>query len=565
MAEESGVRGDEIVDRHEGRLVVRTFLVSLLTLASRLLGFVREVLSAALFGDQSAIYDAFVTAWRMPNLFRRFFGEGAISTSLQTAITEADGDAGNEAGRRLFLSTMKLMSAILVAVSALSMLAFWFLPDAMPVTGWRWLGADPEPVRELVVRLMPFVLLICVAALCAGALQVRGHFSTPNVAPALMNVVWIGALVYVGYVFVWGDAEVPAGEARKGYQLDMARTLAWGVLLAGAVQLLVQVPALVKNGLLFGTGEPAGESRGGAWGVLATSLPLALGAAVYQINVMVDGFMAEGLLRDGGPSAHYLANRVQQFPLALIALAATSAVFPSLKALGHRGRLDELRALHDKTQLAVCFLALPASVGLFVLAHPIAAVLFEHGAYEADGVARIAAALRMLALALLPAGAVGLVSRTYYALGDFKTPVRASVAMLVCNVALNAAFVVGLGMDVEGLALATAATAWLHLAWLVPGFRTKLALPAAEPRALRRAVPMALAAAASGAAALGGHRLVARALGLAADEASRSVSALALGGAVGVLGYLALAQVLGIPEWIDFRARLAGRRGSPDA
>ena len=381
---------DEVVDRHRG-LVGRTALVSILTLVSRLLGFVREVLAAALFGDTSAIWDAFVTAWRVPNLFRRFFGEGAISTSLQTALTEADADGGPGAGRRLFLGTARWLTVILVGVSLLAMALAWAVPD-------RVLGEDPEPVRELIVRLMPFVVLICLAAMCAGALNVRGHYATPSLAPALMNLVWIGTLVWIGLEFVWGSRAPPTDAiALKPYQLDMARVLAWGALASGAVQLLVQVPALARHQLLSGPAPTAAApARQRPSRVLWASLPLALGAAVYQINVMIDGFMAEALLRDGAPTAHYLANRVQQFPLALIALAATSAVFPSLKALGHRGRHAELRSLHDRAQLGVCFLALPASVGLFLLATPMASVLFEHGAFGADGVGRVAAALRML-------------------------------------------------------------------------------------------------------------------------------------------------------------------------
>lgn len=556
---------DPIVDRHSG-LVLRTLLVSGLTLTSRILGFVREVLSAAIFGDTSAIYDAFVTAWRVPNLFRRFFGEGAISTALQTAITEADGDGGDEAGRRLFHGTLKLTLGLLVLVCVGTMAIAWVLPDTMPGTGWAWLGADPEPVRELVVRLLPFVVLVCLAALCAGALQVRGHFVTPNLAPVAMNVVWIGALLFIGWTFVWGDEGAPA--APEARQMDMARVLAWGALLSGAVQLLVQMPALARFGLLRGPGDgpgsgtppPAGEDervRAGAWTVIKTSAPLALGAAVYQINVMIDGFMAEGLLRDGGPSAHYFANRIQQFPLALIAIAATSAVFPKLKALGHRGRGDELRELHDRAQLSVCFLALPAGVGLFVLAQPIATVLFEHGQYAADGVSRIAAALRMLALALLPAGAVGLVGRCYFSMGDFRTPVRVSIGTLVLNVLLNVLLVVGLDMDVEGLALATAVTSWINLGWLIPGLHRRLGLPRSRISPWPSLLRMGACAAGAGAAAVGSHRGVASGLGVARPEAS--VLALVAAAAAGVAGYLVLASLARVPEWVALRGRFGGR------
>ena len=145
-------RGADLVGRHRG-LFGRTALVSGLTLVSRVLGYVREMISAALFGDRSAVYDAFITAWRVPNLFRRFLGEGALGTSFQTALTEVDGNHGEETGRRLFLDTLRLATLILVGLCLVVMGLARLVPDEMPFTGWRWLGADPEPVRDLVGRL----------------------------------------------------------------------------------------------------------------------------------------------------------------------------------------------------------------------------------------------------------------------------------------------------------------------------------------------------------------------------------------------------------------------------
>lgn len=553
---------DEIVQRHRG-LVRRTVLVSALTFVSRILGFVREVLSAALFGDTSAIYDAFVTAWRVPNLFRRFLGEGAISTALQTALTEVDGDAGNEAGRRLFLRTLALMTGILTGLCAVVMALVVVTPDVMPGTGWAWLGADPEPVRELCLRLMPFVVLVCLAALCGGALQVRGHFGAPAVAPALQNVAWIAALVGLGVAFGWEALSDAAAEKER--QFEMARWLAWGVLAAGVVQLGVHVPALLRQGLLFRAAgvvaEAGAEVTRSAWGVLRTSAPLALGAAVYQVNVMLDGLMAEGLLRDGGPAAHYYANRIQQFPLALVAIAATSSVFPSLKALGHRGRLDELRALHDRTQFGVVFLALPAGAGLLALSHPMCAVLFQHGEYGADGVGRMSAVLTVLAVALIPAGAVGLASRVYYAVDDLRTPVRISIAMLVLNALLNVAFVVGIGMDADGLALATALTSWGNLFLLLPGLSRRLGLPSSGlgvAGVVRRLAPIVIASTLAAVVAWLAQRGVATLLD--ADEPERSVPGLVAAAAVGVGSYLLLVHIFRVPEWTALRARLAARR-----
>ena len=554
--------------------MARTALVSALTLVSRILGFVREMVMGAIFGDASAVSDAFFTAWRVPNLFRRLFGEGALSTSLQAAVTEADAEEGNAGGRALFLKTVSLTAWILLGVSAGAMVLVWLMPDAMPVTGWPWLGADPGPVRDLTVRLLPFVVLVCLAALCGGALQVRGHYAAPNLAPSVSNVVWIGALVWVGYAFGWAESGDGAREAVFGTQWTMARWLAWGVLAGGVLQLLIHLPPLLRFGLLPSRKERAaappalepleetGRSRT-AWSVLRASAPLAFGAAIYQINVMIDGLMAEGLLPDGGPTVLYYANRIQQFPLALVAISATNAVFPSLKALGHTGRLGELRRLHDRSQLGIVFLALPAAVGLFVLSEPIAAVLFQRGNFGVEGVARMSATLEMLAIALVPAGAAALMVRAYYARNDFVTPVRISSVMMVANVALNALFVRVIGMDADGLALATAITSWGNLVWLRAGLRRRLGLPAPESGAPSRLARVGLASIVSGAAALALHAGVVRATGIDDAQSSRSILALAVGALGGLAAYLAMAKVLAIPEWADFRERVVRRFGSP--
>lgn len=541
---ERKARGVDIVGRHRG-LGRRTLLVSGLTLLSRLLGFVREVLSAMLFGDTSGVFDAFITAWRVPNLFRRFLGEGALSTSLQTAITEVDGDRGEEAGRALFLATLRILFWILIATSAIVMAGVALLPDTLPFTDFAWLGDHPGPVRELTFRVMPFVVLICLSAAVGGALQVRGHFAAPAWAPAVFNVVWILTLVLIGLVFGWS-----VGQAEHR---EMTRMLAWGVLAAGLVQLLVQVPALKRTRLLAGRGRAwsrTQEARRGALRVLRNSAPLALGAAAYQVNVMIDGLMAEGLLEDGGPTLHYYANRLQQFPMALIAVAATSAVFPALKALGHQREHGALRALYDRTQLAISYVALPATVGLFVLAEAVVSVSFERGAFGAAGVVRTTDALRALCFAILPAGAVGLVARTYYSLGDFRTPVVVSTFALVVNVGLNALFILSFGMDVEGLAWATAATSWGNLVALLVGLSRSRSLPRGDVRYLPRLALQGAAAAVSGLCAWGTLTLV--------TDGRATGPGLGLSIVAGAVGFVVSSAVLGLPEWRAVKARVFG-------
>ena len=551
VVDESPAPPVDIVGRHE-KLIARTALISSLTLSSRIIGFAREGLSASMFGDHSVINDAFVTAWRVPNLFRSLLGEGAISTSLQTALTHTDAVEGLEAGRKLFWAIVRVVWWLLFGLCGAMMLAVYFMPSAMPLTGFAWLGKDPGPVRELTIRMMPFVVLVCLSAVAGGALNVRGHFLAPSLAPVLMNVWWIAALFIVAQRFGWSTPAGTSASAEYARQFEMARALATFVLVAGAILLCVQVPALGAQGFLTRSHSApqhavAPISTRRVLDVLKSSVPLAVGAAVYQVNVMVDGLMAVGLLADGGPSVLYYATRIQQFPLSLISIAATNAVFPALTALGHRRSLRELRTLHDRTHLAIAFVAIPASIGLFVFAEPVIAACFEHGAFGAAGVARATAALRCLTLAVLPAGAAGLVARTYYALGDFKTPVRISIAMLVSNIALNALFVIAFGMDVGGLALATALTAWGNLFLLLPGLR-RLGLPACEPGLFVRLVRITLAALVSTVPArFVYHMLV---------HDGRSTIALA----ASILGSIALyagaAELLAIPEWHHVTARL---------
>jgi len=262
--------------------------------------------------------------------------------------------------------------------------------------------------------------------------------------------------------------------------------------------------------------------------------------------------MAMGLADRGGASVLYYATRIQQFPMSLISIAATSAVFPALTALGHQKALGSVRALHDRTQHAIAFVAIPATVGLLVFAEPIITVVYRHGAFGIEGVHRAAAGLRCLTLAILPAGAAGLVARTFYALGDFKTPVRVSVAMLGANIALNLLFVGVLGMDIDGLALSTAITAWGNLWLLAPGLRGRLGLPQADAAYLPRLLRVLAAAGAS--------TLVARGLfEILRGEGSPALPLLAsIGASVGL--FAGLAHLLRIPEWEHLVGRLRGGR-----
>jgi putative peptidoglycan lipid II flippase len=548
----------DIVGRHK-RLVRRTALIAGLTALSRVLGYGREVLTAMLFGDKSAIYDAFVTAWRVPNLFRRLLGEGAVSTSLQSTMTETDAELGLDAGRALMWETLRLAFWILLAICALVMGGVWLMSDTMPSTGWRWLGQDAAAMRELTLDVTPYVIVICLAGLIGGALAVRGKFTMASAGPGVMNLIAIVTLVIIGLHFGWSGVGPEDGVEGRVRHLDMARWFSWGLVFSGVAQLAMLVPEM-RSAQLLSRAHDLARHRRDAWIVLRTSLPLALGAAVYQVNVLVDSFMANNMLSTGGASTYYYANRIQQLPLALVATAATSAVFPALKALGHKREFNEMRKLHDQTHLAIAFIGLPASIGLFVLATPIVSVLLEHGEFGPEGVARTASAMRMLCIALLPAGAVGLIGRAYYALGDFKTPVRVSIASLLLNIVLNAVFILVFDMDTAGLALATAISCWLNVFVLVPGLLRRLRADAGHDVVgiadfKMRALKMLIASGLCGLAAWTAHTLLAR--------TQHSIGALAVAILAGLAAYIGAAQVLALPEWASVRARLASRLARP--
>ena len=540
--------GADVVARHS-RLVARTALISFLTLLSRIAGFVRETKTAALFGHASAVSDAFITAWRVPNLFRALMGEGAIVTALQTELTRVDHERGEAAGRAFFHSMLRLVGRLCLVVCALAMLVAWFLPDHMPGTDWNWLGEHPAAVREFTVRMLPFVVLVCLSAVVGGALNVRGHFFAPSLAPVVMNLGWIAALVAVG---AWVANRGSTGPGDAETQMDMARWLATYVIVAGVLLLVVQLPALRSVGLAgSSSAEERALSRAAAWRALRAGLPLALGAAAYQVHALVGGVLAIALLPQGGSSLLYYVTRLQQLPLSLVAIAATSAVFPVLSALGEKREHARLRELHDKTHLAVAYVAVPASLGLALFAEPILAACFQHGEFAAAGVDRAVWGLRALALAILPAGAAGLVARTYYAVGKPATPVWVAAGLVVVNLGLSVGAVAGLGLDLEGLAWSTTVCAWLNLALLLPGLRSRLGLPPSRERVLSRLTRIALAAGASTGLAFG--------VWLAFERANGSLALLGLCILLSVVLYGAFSHLLALEEWRELLSRVRKR------
>ncbi|MEK7466783.1 MAG: murein biosynthesis integral membrane protein MurJ [Planctomycetota bacterium] len=412
-------------------------VVSACILLSRVLGLVRDVLLAGLFGG-GRVNDAFVLATLVPNLFRRFFGEGALTAAFIPAYSDALANKSREEADRFARSAMTILALFLGVVAAGGMGACGVLT--------RTLG-DPKGrmVADLLVILLPYMPLICLVALVTGILNVHRHFLLPALASSVLNLFEIAAFFAVGWF--------AATEEGK------ARVIAWSITAAGLGQLLLQIPALRAHKVPI---APLLKWEPGVGRVLATMAPMTFGIAVFQINVLVDNAVAEAMVPgDGAVSALYFANRLFNFPIALIGIAIAQAAFPAFADAFARGRREEVAGALAKSFRMVLVLAIPASVGLGILATPIIRMIFEHGTFGPEMTRRSGAVLAFYGLGTWAACAQHVITRAFFAARNPKTPAILGAGAVVMNLGLNLTFVHWWAE--AGLALATSITATVQL------------------------------------------------------------------------------------------------------
>lgn len=441
------------------------WITSLGTFGSRVLGLARDIATAALLGS-GPVMDALVVAFRVPNLFRRLFGEGALASSYLPVLTEAlerdRAAAWRLASFVLWRLTLWLSALVLIGET---ICGIW----GLLLTS----GAEARLLLELLAILLPFLLLGCLAAQVSATLQALGHFRMPALAPTVMNLVWIVGAVWVAPSLVDDQA------ARS-------RVLAACIVAAGAAQLAVQWPALVQLGFRFD--RRWSEVREPARRIAQAMAPLAAGYAVTQINALVDSLIAWGLaaspqgpqtiwwlgdrihypLRSGAAAAVYYGERFYQFPLGMLGLAVATAIYPALAR--HAARGDRRRVADDLSLglRLVCFTALPAGVGLMLLAEPLVRLGFERGQFTSADSLRAAGMVFWYGSGVWAYCALPVLTRGYYALGDRFTPVRTSLRAVLLNVTLNLTLVWALAE--RGLAVATAISAVYQTIWLVIHF-----------------------------------------------------------------------------------------------
>ncbi|BCS96131.1 putative lipid II flippase MurJ [Desulfoluna limicola] len=430
----------------KGNVTRAAGIVGSATLISRIFGYIRDMVTAYYFGA-GPLADAFIAAFRIPNMLRRLFAEGSLSISFVPVFTETLKQDGRSEAFRMAGAALRLLSLVLTLVAVVGVLTSPWIVSAIAA------GFKGDPWKyELTVQLsrimFPYVVFICLVALCMGILNVLGHFAAPSLAPVALNLAMIASLVIGGMVTSDGEIRVTL--------------LAWGVLLGGLLQLGMQIPVLWRRGFSFFKPGPLWHPALATVGRLM--LPAVFGAAVYQVNMFI-GTMLASLLDTGSITGLYYADRLVQFPLGIFAISIGTAVLPSLSRQMAENDLAGVAETFSFGLRFTLFITLPATVGLVVLREPLVALLFSRGAFDATAVSLTADALLFYAVGLWAISCVRVTVPLFYAFKDTRTPVRVAVAAILINIALS---VLLMGpMAHRGLALAVSLSSMVNFLLLL--------------------------------------------------------------------------------------------------
>ncbi|MCB1957176.1 MAG: murein biosynthesis integral membrane protein MurJ [Rhodocyclaceae bacterium] len=421
--------------------------VSSLTLVSRVLGFVRDFVIARAFGAGVAT-DAFFVAFRLPNLLRRMFAEGAFSQAFVPILSEYKNRQGEAEAARLISRVATLLGLVVLGVSILGALA---APLIVRVTAPGF--ADEPDKFALTVALtritFPYILFMSLVALSAGVLNTWSRFAIPAVTPVLLNLSFIAMALFAAPYF---DPPVTV--------------LGWAVFVGGVAQLALQVPALKRLGLLprfeLRTSDP------GVRRIMKLMAPAILGVSVSQISLVINTVFAS-FLQSGSVSWLYYADRLMEFPSGLLGVALGTILLPSLSKHHADADRERFSSLLDWGLRLTLLLTLPAAVGLAMLALPLIATLFLHGEFTAADALQTRSALIAYSVGLTGLILVKILAPGFYARQDIRTPVRIAILTLVATQLMNLAFVVPL--QHAGLALSIGLASCLNAALLYRGLR----------------------------------------------------------------------------------------------
>ncbi len=405
-------------------------VIGLATLCSRILGFVRDMVIARLFGVYT-VAQAFVIAFRIPNLFRDFIGEGATNAAFVPVFTEYQLKRSKEEFWQLANIVLNLL---LVTLSVITLLGIVFSPLIVRLMAPGFIS-DPQKFEATVTLtrwIFPYLLLICLAAYAMGVLNSLKHFALPAFAPCLLNI----SIIVFAMIF---------GEGIKG--------LALGVLVGGVLQLAVQVPLLYRKGMRF---KPElNLKHPGVREIFKLMVPRTFSSGIYQLNNFVDSIFGSlaFIVGEGGVAVLYFSYRLIQFPLGLFSTALSQAVLPTFSSQALEENQENLKRTLSWGLRATLFVLIPASAALMALAKPIILTIFGGGRFDSYSAQATAAALIFYSIGLTAYGIKRIAQSCFFALKDTVTPTKIAGLALIMNIILNAALMFPL--KISGIALAT--------------------------------------------------------------------------------------------------------------
>ncbi|MDX5977363.1 murein biosynthesis integral membrane protein MurJ [Vreelandella alkaliphila] len=413
-------------------------VVSAMTMLSRVMGLVRDVVVATFLGAGNGS-DAFFVAFKIPNFLRRLFAEGAFNQAFVPVLSEYSTQRSKQEIRELLNAVAGSLTAILALITALAMLgAPWLVWVFAP-----GFGRDPEKLAmtaDMLRLTFPYLLLISLTAFSGSVLNTWNRFAVPAFTPVLLNISLIGAALLL----------MPLME-------EPAMALAWGVLIAGAAQLAFQVPFLLRLGLLP-TPWP-NFAHEGVKRILKLMAPALFGVSVSQINLLLDTVLAS-LLTAGSVSWLYYSDRLVELPLGVFGVAIGTIILPALSKRHAEQSTEHFSAMLDWAIRVVLLLGVPAALALAVLAEPFLITLFHYGAMTDTDIQMAAMSLRAYAFGLVAFMLIKVLAPGFFARQDTKTPVKVGIIAMVANMVFNLLLIWPLAH--AGLALATALSAFLN-------------------------------------------------------------------------------------------------------
>ncbi|GLX85729.1 putative lipid II flippase MurJ [Thalassotalea loyana] len=441
------------------KLIKSGFIVSFMTLISRVLGLVRDSVIAYIMGANAAA-DVFLFANKIPNFLRRLFAEGAFAQAFVPVLSEAEAQDEKEGldkfhTKKLIAQVSGTLGTIVTVVTLVGVIASPILVATFGF-GWflDWLNGGPhadkfELANSLLKITFPYLWFVSFVALAGSVLNTLGKFGASAFTPVLLNVAVISCAIFLSPQF-----EEPA------------YALAWGVFLGGVLQLLFQIPFMYKAGVLvrprWAWNEP------GVIKIRKLIVPALFGVSVTQINLLLDTVIASFLVT-GSISWLYYADRLLEFPLGLFGIGIATVILPSLSGLAARKNLQEFSDTLDWGIRVICLFGFPALAGLMVMAQPIIMVLFMRGEFSEHDVIQVSMALFAYLSGLLSFMFIKILAPGYYSRQDTKTPVKIGIIAMVANMAFNLALAPFYGY--VGLAMATTLSATLNAYLLYRGLK----------------------------------------------------------------------------------------------